>query len=408
MRKVRKIEVPKKDTVRKLRVAAYCRVSTKYESQKSSIELQKDYYEGYIKAHPNWLFAGVYADYGSRVRIDKRTEFQKMIQKVVNGEMDCIITKSISRFSGNTVDMLQTIRLLKEKGVTVWFEKENIRSADENIELVITIHTMLAQEEIRNMSENIQWGFKRRFEQGITLNNYKYFYGYDVINGELVINEQQAAVVRDIYEWYLQGMSLGQIKKRLEEKKIKTASGKDVWSKSVIQEMLCNEKYMGDCMLQKYFTEDYLSGKKAKNIGQRDKYYVHDSHEGIISKEKFLEVACEMNRRKNLAVKNDDEIVKKGRKYNPQNVLGNILECEECGAAFRRRTERGKVVYRCATRMEKGREACKESPTVGEEWIKEELGKRVCGGEYDEEVVRKKVDKGLVAKDGEVKIVFRD
>ena len=408
MRKVRKIEVPKKDTVRKLRVAAYCRVSTKYESQKSSIELQKDYYEGYIKAHPNWLFAGVYADYGSRVRIDKRTEFQKMIQKVVNGEMDCIITKSISRFSGNTVDMLQTIRLLKEKGVTVWFEKENIRSADENIELVITIHTMLAQEENRNMSENIQWGFKRRFEQGITLNNYKYFYGYDVINGELVINEQQAAVVRDIYEWYLQGMSLGQIKKRLEEKKIKTASGKDVWSKSVIQEMLCNEKYMGDCMLQKYFTEDYLSGKKAKNIGQRDKYYVHDSHEGIISKEKFLEVACEMNRRKNLAVKNDDEIVKKGRKYNPQNVLGNILECEECGAAFRRRTERGKVVYRCATRMEKGREACKESPTVGEEWIKEELGKRVCGGEYDEEVVRKKVDKGLVAKDGEVKIVFRD
>lgn len=408
MRKVRKIEVPKKDTVRKLRVAAYCRVSTKYESQKSSIELQKDYYEGYIKAHPNWLFAGVYADYGSRVRIDKRTEFQKMIQKVVNGEMDCIITKSISRFSGNTVDMLQTIRLLKEKGVTVWFEKENIRSADENIELVITIHTMLAQEEIRNMSENIQWGFKRRFEQGITLNNYKYFYGYDVINGELVINEQQAAVVRDIYEWYLQGMSLGQIKKRLEEKKIKTASGKDVWSKSVIQERLCNEKYMGDCMLQKYFTEDYLSGKKAKNIGQRDKYYVHDSHEGIISKEKFLEVACEMNRRKNLAVKNDDEIVKKGRKYNPQNVLGNILECEECGAAFRRRTERGKVVYRCATRMEKGREACKESPTVGEEWIKEELGKRVCGGEYDEEVVRKKVDKGLVAKDGEVKIVFRD
>lgn len=390
MRKVRKIEVPKKDTVRKLRVAAYCRVSTKYESQKSSIELQKDYYEGYIKAHPNWLFAGVYADYGSRVRIDKRTEFQKMIQKVVNGEMDCIITKSISRFSGNTVDMLQTIRLLKEKGVTVWFEKENIRSTDENIELVITIHTMLAQEEIRNMSENIQWGFKRRFEQGITLNNYKYFYGYDVINGELVINEQQAAVVRDIYEWYLQGMSLGQIKKRLEEKKIKTASGKDVWSKSVIQEMLCNEKYMGDCMLQKYFTEDYLSGKKAKNIGQRDKYYVHDSHEGIISKEKFLEVACEMNRRKNLAVKNDDEIVKKGRKYNPQNVLGNILECEECGAAFRRRTERGKVVYRCATRMEKGREACKESPTVGEEWIKEELGKRVCGGEYDEEVVGRK------------------
>lgn len=181
MKKVRKIEVPQKDTIRKLRVAAYCRVSTKYESQKSSIELQKEYYESYIKEQPNWLFAGVYVDYGSRVRIDKRAAFQKMIQKAVNGEIDCIITKSISRFSGNTVDMLQTIRLLKEKGVTVWFEKENIRSTDENMELAITIHTMLAQEEIRNMSENIQWGFKRRFEQGVTLNNYKYFYGYPVI-----------------------------------------------------------------------------------------------------------------------------------------------------------------------------------------------------------------------------------
>lgn len=408
MKKVRKIEVPEKDNVKKLRVAAYCRVSTKYESQKSSIEPQKSHYENYIQEHSNWIFAGVFVDYGSRGRIAKRTEFQKMIQKALSGEIDCIITKSISRFSGNTVDMLQTIRALKEKGVTIWFEKENIRSTDKNIELVITIHTMLAQEEIRNMSENIQWGFKHRFEQGITLNNYKYFYGYDVIDGELIINEQQAEVVRDIYDWYLQGMSLGQIKGKLEENHIKTASGKEVWSKSVIQEMLCNEKYMGDCMLQKYFTEDYLLGKKAKNVGQRDRYYVHDSHEGIISKEKFLRVACEMNRRRNLTVDSDGEMVKMSRKYNSQNVLGNILECEECGATYRRRTERGKVVYRCATRIEKGREACTESPTIGEESIKEEMGKRICGGEYDENVIRKKVDRVLAGRDGKLKIMFKD
>lgn len=408
MKKVRKIEVPKKDNVKKLRVVAYCRVSTKYESQRSSIELQKSHYENFIQEYPDWIFAGVFVDYGSRGRIAKRTEFQKMIQQALNGEIDCIITKSISRFSGNTVDMLQTIRALKEKGVTVWFEKENIRSTDNNIELIITIHTMLAQEEIRNMSENIQWGFKRRFEQGITLNNYKYFYGYDVIDGELIINEQQAEVVRDIYDWYLQGMSLGQIKGKLEENHIKTASGKEVWSKSVIQEMLCNEKYMGDCMLQKYFTEDYLSGKKAKNIGQRHRYYVHDSHQGIISKEKFLEVACEMTRRKSVTVDADGQMVKKNRKYNSQNVLGNILECKECGATYRRRTERGKVVYRCATRIEKGREACIESPTIGEERIKEEMGKRICGGEYDENVIRKKVDRVLVGRDGKLKILFKD
>ena len=408
MKKVRKIKVPEPNTTRKLRVAAYCRVSTKYESQKSSIELQKCHYENYIQEHSNWIFVGVFVDYGSRGRIVKRREFQKMLQKALKGEINCIITKSISRFSRNTVDMLQTIRALKEKGVTVWFEKENIRSTDKNIELVITIHTMLAQEEIRNMSENIQWGFKRRFEQGITLNNYKYFYGYDVINGELIINEQQAEVVRDIYDWYLQGMSLGQIKGNLEENHIKTASGKEVWSKSVIQEMLCNEKYMGDCILQKYFTENYLSGKKAKNIGQRDRYYVHDSHQGIISKEKFLEVACEMTRRKSMTVDADGKIVKKNKKYNSQNVLGNILECEECGATYRRRTERGKVVYRCATRIEKGREACTESPTIGEEWIKMELGSRVCGGEYDEDIVRKKINRVLVGKDGQLKILLRD
>lgn len=214
--------------------------------------------------------------------------------------------------------------------------------------------------------------------------------------------------MRNIYDWYLQGMSLGQIKGNLEENHIKTASGKEVWSKSVIQEMLCNEKYMGDCMLQKYFTENYLLGKKAKNIGQRDRYYVHDSHQGIISKEKFLEVACEMTRRKSMTVDADGKIVKKNKKYNSQNVLGNILECEECGGTYRRRTERGKVVYRCATRIEKGREACTESPTIGEEWIKMELGSRVCGGEYDEDIVRKKINRVLVGKDGQLKILLRD
>ena len=214
--------------------------------------------------------------------------------------------------------------------------------------------------------------------------------------------------MRDIYDWYLQGMSLGQIKGNLEENHIKTASGKEVWSKSVIQEMLCNEKYMGDCILQKYFTENYLSGKKAKNMGQRDRYYVHDSHQGIISKEKFLEVAYEMTRRKSMTVDADGKIVKKNKKYNSQNVLGNILECEECGATYRRRTERGKVVYRCATRIEKGREACIESPTIGEEWIKMELGSRVCGGEYDEDIVRKKINRVLVGKDGQLKILLRD
>jgi site-specific DNA recombinase len=172
MKNIRKIEVPKKQTEsRKLRVAAYCRVSTKYESQRSSIELQVKYYTKYIEEQINWECAGVFMDYGSRCRIKGREDFQKMIQKALDGEVDYIITKSINRFSGNTVDMLLTIRKLKEKGIAVWFEKENLRSTDDIVEKIITIYTAFAQEEVRNMSENISWGFQSRFEQGITLNN---------------------------------------------------------------------------------------------------------------------------------------------------------------------------------------------------------------------------------------------
>ena len=405
MKKVRKIEVPEKQTdSRKLKVAAYCRVSTKYESQKSSIDLQVEYYTKYIEKQADWEFAGIFMDYGSRCRIKGRENFQTMIQKAVNGEIDFIITKSISRFSGNTVDMLQTIRKLKERGIAVWFEKEDLRSTDDVAEKMITIYVAFAQEEVRNMSENIAWGFQSRFEQGITLNNYKNFYGYDVIDGEMVINKEQAEVVRNIFEWYLAGLSLLQIKNRLESMSIKTATGNDVWHEKVILGMLSNEKYMGDSMLQKSYTQDYQTGKREKNDGQRTRYYVYDTHMGIISKEKFFKTACEIKNRKRTIKNIDGNIETSGKKYNGQNLLANLLVCEECGASFRRRTERGKVVYRCATRMDKGREACECSPTIEETWIKEELRKRICDGEYEEEKVRRMVLEVRVGKDKVLRI----
>ena len=269
---------------------------------------------------------------------------------------------------------------------------------------MITIYTAFAQEEVRNMSENIAWGFQRRFEQGITLNNYKNFYGYDVIDGEMVINKEQAEVVRNIFEWYLAGLSLRQIKNRLESMRIKTATGNDVWHEKVILGMLSNEKYMGDSMLQKSYTQDYLTGKREKNDGQRTRYYVYDTHMGIISKEKFYETACEIKYRKRSIKNSDGDIETSGKKYNGQNLLTNILICEDCGASFRRRIERGKVVYRCSTRMDKGREACGSSPTIEENWIKEELGKRICDGEYVDEKVRKIVDVIRIGKDRALKI----
>ena len=228
----------------------------------------------------------------------------------------------------------------------------------------------LAQQEVESLSKNVKMGLKMKMKRGEMIGfNGCLGYDYHPEDKSISVNEEEAEIIRFIYDMYLQGYGSNTIAKHL------TQMGKR------------NKK--GE--VQKYFTEDYLSGKKVKNIGQRDRYYVLDSHPGIISKEKFLEVACEMNRRKNLTVNVDGKMIKMNRKYNPQNVLGNILECEECGATYRRRTERGKVVYRCATRIEKGREACKQSLTVGEEWIKEELRHRICGGEYDDEVIRKKI-----------------
>lgn len=324
----------------------------------------------------------------------------------MKGEIDYIITKSISRFSGNTVDMLKTIRSLEEKEVTVCFEKENLTSTDERAEMMITLYIALAQNEIRNMSENIKWGYTQRFMKGETPTTYKYFYGFYVEKGELKINEKEAVVVRNIFNWYLEGKSLRQIKTRLEKEGIQTASGRSTWHENVIRGMLCNEKYAGDSMLQKTFTEDYLTGKRVRNVGQRDRYYVSNSHEEIVSKGIFEKVQREMASRKRI-IQNEDGSTEVRKKYNAQDILANILVCGECGASFRRRTERGKIVYRCATRMEKGKAACDKSPTLEETWLKDESGKRVCEGTYDERVVRERVDMAKVIGGNKVEIVFK-
>lgn len=217
--------------------------------------------------------------------------------------------------------------------------------------------------------------------------------GYDCVDGEIVIVPEQAEVIRKIFDLYLHGLSLGQVKIYLESQGIKTVTGKDVWNTKTIQKMLKNEKYKGDTMLQKTFTEDFIIGKKSKNIGQRSRYYVKDSHPAIVSAEIFDKVQEEMNKRARFVSKEDGTIETSGSKYNGKYLLGNLFVCGDCGASYRRRTERGKVVWRCATRIEKGKEACINSPTLDEEWIKKVLGETVCeNGAYDESVIRDKVD----------------
>lgn len=201
-------------------------------------------------------------------------------------------------------------------------------------------------------------------------------------------------MVRKIFDLYLQGLSLGKIKSYLESQGIKTVTGKDAWNAKTIRDMLRNEKYKGDTMLQKTFTEDFMTGKKRRNDGQPNKYYVKDSHPSIVSAEVFDKVQEEMVKSLRFVRKEDGSVEASGSKYNGKYILGNLLVCGDCGASFRRRTERGKVVWRCATRIEKGKEACPHSSTLYEGWVQDTLGAAVCqNGVYDESIIRNAVDK---------------
>ena len=336
---------PKSLENEKLRVAAYCRVSTLSQTQRSSLNWQIKFYTNIISENPDWIFAGVFYDVGkSGLRRKERKGLDKMLKKASKGKIDYILVKSIYRLSIDTVEVLKIVRFLRERGINMHFENENLDSIKLENELEITLRNMLAQEESRKTSENIQWGFQRKFEKGDVFTKYKNFMGYTCIDGEMVIVPVEAEVVRKIFELYLQGLSLGQIKAYLESMGIKTVTGNEHWDASTIQNMLQNEKYKGDTKLQKTYTEDFMTGKKMRNIGQMHSYYVSNSQPAIVSDEIFDKVQEEMNKRSRIVYKEDVTVELIGKRYNSKYLLGNIFECGYCGSSYRRRTERGKIV----------------------------------------------------------------
>jgi DNA invertase Pin-like site-specific DNA recombinase len=361
-----------------LRVAAYCRVSTTLEEQEGSYEAQVSYYTEKIKNNPNWKNAGIYADDGkSATNTKKRDDFNAMIEDCMAGKIDMVLTKSVSRFARNTVDSLQTIRKLKEKNIAVFFEKENINTLDGTGELLITILSSQAQEESRNLSENTKWGITRRFENGIISINHKKFMGYTKDeDGELIIVPEEAEIVKRIFRMYLEGSSILEITRALEKDKIKTATGKDKWHPGVIEKMLVNEKYMGDALLQKTYTVDFLTKKRVKNNGIVPQYYIEDNHEAIIPKELFCKVQEEKARRaslnKSARTRKANKLKKEKSKFSSKYALTEILVCGECGHPYRRQvwSKYGQktAVWRCENRLKNGTKAnCKNSPTLKEE-----------------------------------------
>lgn len=357
---------------KKLRVAAYCRVSTELEEQESSYEAQVEYYTRKIAETDNWKMAGIYADDGkSATNTKKRDDFNAMIKDALDGKIDMILTKSVSRFARNTVDSLLTIRKLKEKNVAVVFEKEGVNTLDGTGEILITILSSLAQEESRNISENTRWGVVRRFENGKMIVNHNKFMGYTKNeNGDLVIVQEEAEIVRLIFRLYLEGYSAGKISQYLEKNGIKTATGQDRWYDSVIFKMLRNEKYMGDALLQKTYTVDFMTKKRVINKGIVPQYYVEDDHEPIIPKELFYRVQEELARRASM---NKAAITRKKNqrsKFSSEYALTGLLLCGDCGQEYRRvtwsRNGKKKIVWRCSNRLTNGTKNCKKSETLEE------------------------------------------
>ena len=347
--------------VRKRKTAGYARVSTDREEQATSYEAQMDYYKNYISSRDDWEFVGMYSDEGiSATNTKHRDGFNQMIEDALAGKIDLIITKSVSRFARNTVDSLQNVRKLKEKGIEIYFEKENIWTLDAKGELLITIMSSLAQEESRSISENTTWGKRKQFADGIASVSYSTFLGYDK---DFKINPEQAETVKLIYRLFLSGLSIYAITQELERRGLAAPAGGKKWHVSSVKSILTNEKYKGDALLQKEYTVDFLQKTKKKNEGEIPQYYVEGHHDAIIKPAEFDQAQLEIARRE-----------KMGR-YSGVTIFSNKIQCGCCRGWFGSKVWHStdkyrRVVYRCNRKYRKDEVPC-STPALSEDQIKQ-------------------------------------
>ena len=357
-----------------LRVAAYCRVSTEQEEQQNSYQVQIAYYTDLINKKKEWTLAGIFADEGiSGTQTKKRTEFNRMIRMCRNKKIDLVITKSISRFARNTVDCLEYVRQLKDLGIGVIFEKENINTLTMTSEFMISLYGSFAQAESESISKNVSWGKEKAYREGKVSFQYKYLLGYKKgADGKPKIVPEEAEIVRLIYTLFLDGYSLSNIKKVLESKDFLTSTGKKTWNVSHIRSILKNEKYVGDALLQKTFTSDCITHKVIKNHGERPMYLVTNHHDPIVDRDTYNRVQQELARRSSKRKISDKTVTEQG-KYSGKYALTELLICGHCGTPYRRTTwaARGKkqIVWRCISRLEHGKKYCPDSPTIKEEQL---------------------------------------
>ena len=356
--------------VNRIRVAAYCRVSTDDDDQLGSFESQKLYYEEKIRANPDWVNAGIFADEAiTGTKVDKRDGFQAMIQKCQNGEIDMILTKSISRFARNTLDTLQYVRMLRERNIAIFFEKENINTLDMNGELLLTIMSSLAQQEVESLSQNVKMGLKMKMKRGELIGfNGCLGYDYHPEDKTLTVNEEEAEIVRFIYDMYLQGYGTTTIAKRLMEMGKKNKKGEVSWHTHGVMGIIKNEKYKGDILLGKTFTTDPISKRRLANMGEEEQYYIRDHHEAIVSRESWDEAErIRLKRATNKVV----ETTGNRERYTRQYAFSSMCECAFCGHKLTRRTRHSssiyeKPVWQCMNATKNGIKNCPHCKAIDE------------------------------------------
>ena len=363
-----------RDKYHQLRVAAYCRVSTELEEQQNSYQVQIAYYTDLINKKKEWTLAGIFADEGiSGTQTKKRTEFNRMIRMCRNKKIDLVITKSISRFARNTVDCLEYVRQLKDLGIGVIFEKENINTLTMTSEFMIAPYGSFAQAESESISKNVSWGKEKAYREGKVQFQYKHLLGYKKgADGKPEIIPEEAETVKLIYTMFLDGHSMKNIALILHVKGKHTKTGSTEWRTNTITRILQNEKYVGDALLQKTFTSDCITHKVVKNHGERPMYLVTNHHDPIIDRDTYNRVQQELARRNSKRKISDKTVTEQG-KYSSKYALSELLICGHCGTPYRRTTwaARGKkqIVWRCLSRLEHGKKYCPDSPTIKEEQL---------------------------------------
>ena len=403
MRKVSKLEAKLPQLPERKKVAAYARVSEEKGRTLHSLSAQISFYSSYIQKHREWQYAGVYADGGISGTTDNRAEFRRMLDDCEQGKIDIILTKSISRFARNTVDLLETVRHLKELGIEVRFEKERINSLSEDGELMLTLLASFAQEESRSTSENVKWAIRKGFEQGKT--NSFCIYGYRWDGEQFNIVPEEAEVIRLIYDNFLKGLSAEQTEKQLDEMGVKSYTGGH-FSNTSIRAILRQERYTGNMLLQKTYIENHITHKSKINYGELPMYYAENTHPAIIDQDTFDKVQAEIARRRELGVFANWSI--------KTTCFTSKVKCGNCSVSYRRSGKRQRkdsnevyYVWTCRTKDSKGISECHSKD------VPEKILRRVCAEvlgleEFDEDIFLDQVEKIVVNGKDELIFYFYD